>query len=638
MVRDKFVFSIRDLAVKERLLRDEKPTLEKAICMVRASEASKEQIKAMAPKEHSNENPPLNEIRYGGKQKKNTPRRPGSGPTSQQGNSSFVVLLTRGVLVLLLVKRVVICQRQDHFARVCRKKLQDLGGKTVHAMAEETGDSDAGADLLTFSVESSSESPRQDDWHVMLKIAGTIMNFKLDSGTDCNVISTSLFDRLPVVQKQAHQCKAKLKVYDGRKITPKGKASLVCEYKGKFTVFEFILVEQVLLPILGPKSCLELELVQRIYSVKEESLESEYADVFEGLGEIRSVQHKIKIDPNATPVIHPPRRVPVALREPLKEELQRMEKLGVIMKATDSTGWVHSLVIAENKNNKIRVSLDPSDLDRAVMLEHFPMQTIEDVISRMSNAKVFSVLDANHGFLQVKLDKDSNKLATFNTPFGRYNYTRLPFGTASAPKVFQNIMSHLFDDIEGVEVIVDDLVVWGEKTEQHDVRRRQVLDRCREWNLKLNKDKCRFRVSEVSYVGHLLSADGVKPDPLKVEAIKAMPPPGDREELQRFLGVVTYLSKFIPNMSQKSDPLRQLLQKDVEWSRGQAENEAFEILKTAISSTPVLKFKDPKEPVSLSVDASSKGLGAVILQNNQPVAYASKALTESQQNYAHMRR
>ena len=97
---------------------------------------------------------------------------------------------------------------------------------------------------------------------------------------------------------------------------------------------------------------------------------------------------------------------------------------------------------------------------------------------------------------------------------------------------------------------------------------------------------------------------------------------------------MTYLSKFIPNMSQKSDPLRQLLQKDVEWSWGQAENEAFESLKTAISSTPVLKFKDPKEPVSLSVGASSKGLGAVILQNNQPVAYASKALTESRQNYA----
>ena len=107
-------------------------------------------------------------------------------------------------------------------------------------------------------------------------------------------------------------------------------------------------------------------------------------------------------------------------------------------------------------------------------------------------------------------------------------------------------------------------MVWGENTEQHDVRPRQVLDRCRERNLKLNKDRCRLRVSEVSYVGPVLGADGVKPDLLKVGAIKAMPPPGDREELQRFLGVVTYLSKFIPNMSQKSAPLRQLLQNDVE--------------------------------------------------------------------------
>ena len=147
----------------------------------------------------------------------------------------------------------------------------------------------------------------------------------------------SLFDRLPVAQKQAHQCRAKLKVHDGRKITPKGKASLVCEYKGKFTVLDFTLVEQDLAPILGLKSCLELGLVQRIYSFKEESLESEYADVFEGLGEIRGAQHKIKIDPNAASVIHPPRGVPVALREPLKEELQRMEKPGVIMKASDPT-------------------------------------------------------------------------------------------------------------------------------------------------------------------------------------------------------------------------------------------------------------------------------------------------------------
>ena len=209
-----------------------------------------------------------------------------------------------------------------------------------------------------------------------------------------------------------------------------------------------------------------------------------------------------------------------------------MENLGVIKKCTEPTAWVHSLVVAKKKNNKLRVCMDPSDLNHAVMREHFPMPTVEDVISRMPNAKVFSVLDANHGFWQVKLAKDSSKLATFNTPFGRYSYMRLPFGIASAPELFQNVMSHLFQDIEGVEVIVDDLVVWGEDVEQHDVRLGQVLDCCRERNLKLNREKCHFRVSEVHYVGHVLSADGVKPDPQKVEAINGMPVPVNREELQ----------------------------------------------------------------------------------------------------------
>ena len=155
MVRDKFVFSIRDLAVKERLLRE----LERAIYMVRAFEASKEQITAMAPKKHSNENPSLNEIRYGGKQKRNSPRQPGSGPTLQQGNCKFCGSSHSWGSCPTFAKTCGYRQRKDHFARVCRKKLQDLGGKTVHAMAEETDDSDAGAVLLTFSVESSSEIP-----------------------------------------------------------------------------------------------------------------------------------------------------------------------------------------------------------------------------------------------------------------------------------------------------------------------------------------------------------------------------------------------------------------------------------------------------------------------------------------------
>ena len=155
-------------------------------------------------------------------------------------------------------------------------------------------------------MESNDECPFQDEWHVSRKIADTNVVFKIDSGADCNVISKSLLDRLPVDPKQSRYCKAKLKVYDGHQITPSGKVSLTCEYRGKFAVMDFILVEQDLPSILGLKSCLDLDLIKRIYRLEEENLGSEYADVFEGLGEIKGVQHKIQIDPNATPVVHPP--------------------------------------------------------------------------------------------------------------------------------------------------------------------------------------------------------------------------------------------------------------------------------------------------------------------------------------------
>ena len=195
-------------------------------------------------------------------------------------------------------------------------------------------------------------------------------------------------------------------------------------------------------------------------------------------------------------------------------------------------------------------------------------------------------------------------------------------------------MSNIFSDLEGVEVIVDDLVVWGEDVTTHDERLRMVLERCREKNLKINPDKCRFRAPEVSYVGHVLSSNRLKPDPRKIEVIIEMPRPTNCEELKRFLGMVTYVVKFIPNMTQITAPLRQLLEKNVEWFWDLEQERVFPALKAAIVDPPVLRFFDQKEPVCLSVDASSKGMGAVLLQNERPVAYASKALASCQQSYS----
>ena len=142
-------------------------------------------------------------------------------------------------------------------------------------------------------------------------------------------------------------------------------------------------------------------------------------------------------------------------------------------------------------------------------------------------------------------------------------FKRLPFGLSSSQDIFQCIMSEMFKDIEEVEVVVDDLLVWGEDEEQHDNRLLKVLERARAQNLKLNKDKCHIKQHKISYVGHILTKDGLKLDPKKTKAITEMPSPRNKEELQRFLGMLTYLTKFIPNFSQVASPLRTLLEKSI---------------------------------------------------------------------------
>ena len=306
-----------------------------------------------------------------------------------------------------------------------------------------------------------------------------------------------------------------------------------------------------------------------------------------------------------------------------------MEQLDVVERVHAPTDWVNSMVIVTKPNGKLRICIDPRDLNRAIKREHYLMKTIEEVVTRMPNAKLFSVLDASSGFWQVKLDKESTKLCTFNTPFGRYMFKRLPFGLSSSQDVFQSIMSEMFEDIDGVEVIVDDLLIWGENESQHDACLKRVLDRAKQ----RNREKSQIKLTQISYIGHILSKDGVRPDPKKDEAIAKMNTPKDKEELQRFLGMATYLSKFIPNMSQTAAPLRSLLEKDIEWHWEDSQELTFQSLKQAVSRAATLKYFDPKKPVTVSVDASSKGMGAVLLQDKYPVAYASKAMTNSQQNY-----
>jgi hypothetical protein len=149
------------------------------------------------------------------------------------------------------------------------------------------------------------------------------------------------------------------------------------------------------------------------------------------------------------------------LRPKVKEELERMERLGVIERIHEPTDWVNSMVTVIKKNGQLQICIDHRDLNKAIKREYYPMKTVEEIAAQMPGAKFFSVLDASSGFWQVKLDEESSKLCTFNTPFGRYMFKRLPFGICSAQDIFQSVMSEIFEDIEGVQVLVDDILVWG---------------------------------------------------------------------------------------------------------------------------------------------------------------------------------
>ncbi len=269
-----------------------------------------------------------------------------------------------------------------------------------------------------------------------------------------------------------------------------------------------------------------------------------------------------------------------------------------------------------------------------MMRKHYQLPTMEDVSSRLSGAQVFSILDVKQGFWHIKLDEASSMLTTFNTPFGRFRWVRLPFGIASAPEVFQRSMHELVEGLQGVEVVADDFLVHGIDVRTHDANLHAFLQRCEERDVVLSSNKLQLRRSEVPFIGHLATADGIVAAPGKVRALIDMPQPTDTAGVRRFLGMVQYLSKFLPRLAEMTHPLRQLTQKDTEFAWNTAQERAFSAVKQAVSRAPVLRYYNLNDEVTVQCDASKDGLGAALMQNGQPVAYASRTLTECEQRYA----
>jgi len=241
---------------------------------------------------------------------------------------------------------------------------------------------------------------------------------------------------------------------------------------------------------------------------------------------------------------------------------------------------------------------------------------------------MFSVLDLKDGFWHVKLDEESSKVCTFTSPFGRYCFTRLPFGISSALEVFQRKTSEGFGDINGVLCYFDDLIISGGTEVEHDRALISVLNRARVLNIKFNKEKFKFKQNTVSYVGHEISHEGVRPDTKHIEAVIKLKYPENKKELLRLLGLVKYVVKFILNLSKVIAPLRQRTQNNIEFQLQGQHLQSVDKLKKLLSTSPILKTFNNKNPIIIQTDASRDGLGSALIQHGHVVSYVSRSLNK----------
>ena len=251
-------------------------------------------------------------------------------------------------------------------------------------------------------------------------------------------------------------------------------------------------------------------------------------EVFKGVGQYEKTYH-IQLDDKVEGVIQPPWRIPYATQPKLKKALDELKGRNIIPDVDKPTEWVSNIVIVEKKNGSLRLCLDPKPLNGAIKRERHNIPTPADVQSQSSGKTIFTVVDMKDGYWHVKLSDESLYYCTFNTPWGRKRFLRMPFGISSVSEIMQKQNEETFGDISGVHVIADDLIIAAATEQEHDDILRKVLDRAREKCVCFNYDK----VSEVEYMGNLVSSKGLKPDPKKVEAIVDMPMPTYVPSLQR---------------------------------------------------------------------------------------------------------
>ena len=377
-----------------------------------------------------------------------------------------------------------------------------------------------------------------------------------------------------------------------------------------------------------------------------EELMAEFPKVFDG--QVRTMpgeKFHISLTKEAKPFcVSTPRTIPFAYREKLKEEIDLLVDQGIITPVTEPTEWCAPIVVAPKKGtDRIRMCVDLSKLNKYVRREHYPSITPQDAVAdiQASSAKYFTVFDALKGYHQCPLDEVSQRLTTFITPFGRYMYRRAPYGISSISEHYNRRMDEAFQGITSIRKIVDDVIVYDQDKQQHIDHVREILRRCTEKGISLNRDKFQLCRTEVRFAGLQLTQTGYSVSDEITAAIANFPTPTSRTDLRSFCGLVNQLASSTNSVSNVLAPLRPLLSSRNDFLWTPVHDEAFLKAKQALTTAPTLAYFDPTKDTRLYTDASRLGLGFLLMQKSQQnesewklVQAGSRFLTDAETRYA----
>ncbi|KAL0546247.1 hypothetical protein IC582_016153 [Cucumis melo] len=372
-------------------------------------------------------------------------------------------------------------------------------------------------------------------------------------------------------------------------------------------------------------------------SLSSEPVVRDYPDVFPeelpGLPPHREVEFAIELEPGTVPISRAPYRMAPAELKELKVQLQELLDKGFIRPSVSP--WGAPVLFVKKKDESMRLCIDYRELNKVTVKNRYPLPRIDDLFDQLQGATVFSKIDLRSGYHQLRIKDEDVPKTAFRSRYGHYEFIVMSFGLTNAPAVFMDLMNRVFREFLDTFVIVfiDDILIYSKTEAEHEEHLRMVLQTLRDNKLYAKFSKCEFWLKQVSFLGHVVSKDGVSVDPAKIEAVTGWTRPSTVSEVRSFLGLAGYYRRFVENFSRIATPLTQLTRKGAPFVWSKACEDSFQTLKQKLVTAPVLTVPDGSGSFVIYSDASKKGLGCVLMQQGKVVAYASRQLKSHEQNY-----